>query len=54
MCFYFTGSDSCQGDSGGPLMNIRDENGQSVYEWVGKVFFRFSLYGRIGKLLIEV
>jgi len=31
--------DSCQGDSGGPLMNIRQENGESKYEWVGIVSF---------------
>ena len=31
--------DSCQGDSGGPLMNIRRENGQNTYEWVGIVSF---------------
>ena len=31
--------DSCQGDSGGPLMNIINENGQSKYEWIGKVSF---------------
>ena len=42
--FFSLAHDSCQGDSGGPLMNIRQENGESKYEWVGKFALKFVLF----------
>ena len=42
--FFLLAHDSCQGDSGGPLMNIREENGESKYEWVGKFALKYVLF----------
>ena len=42
--FFLLAHDSCQGDSGGPLMNIREENGESKYEWVGKFVLKSVLF----------
>ena len=42
--FFLLAHDSCQGDSGGPLMNIRQENGESKYEWVGEFVLKFVLF----------